>query len=506
MQVFKGVINTFKRCKYNLHRFYGEENSSIMIIFAFFILPLMAVSALGVEIGRLIYLETSIAQAVDAAAVAVAKYEGADPDEVLNRVFFANYEQGTMGVNVTPQLVVSEDGKTIDVEAEGQMSTVIGKAFGIPSLRAASVATAKRVTSGIEVSIAYDISAGGASGSQEGTLIQNGNSKMNDIRIATHAFLDVLYGGDDVKDGTKVSIVPYGTSVNVGSDKAAWLADPATLARFPSDETWKGCLMARFATGRDETDDTPATEKFMTYFAASTWPHHAQNKKWDNDWTGKDGGTLKVEKKINNVDSIGPNRTCPPRMLPLTKSRAVIGAKVDSLEVIYGGGRFPSLGAAWTWRNVSGNWGGIFGGETIKPIGEPNNVKAVILLPNGTGQWFDQQNALPEGGDPTAYYAESPAAPEEAVGRVSNGTLGGATTLTAARVAQKDKMLRICENIKNQGITVYVVAYKINAPDVLADLEACASVDKFLNAEKEDGLIAVFEEIARDLKRVRIIK
>ena len=79
-----------------------KDSGGIAIMFAFFLVPFIAVTTIAIETSRVFYAETKLAYAIDAAVVAAAKY---DPDNAQTNgenIFYANFPQNFMGIRLLP--------------------------------------------------------------------------------------------------------------------------------------------------------------------------------------------------------------------------------------------------------------------------------------------------------------------------------------------------------------------------------------------------------------------
>ena len=76
--------------------------------------------------------------------------------------------------------------------------------------------------------------------------------------------------------------------------------------------------------------------------------------------------------------------------------------------------------------------------------------------------------------------------------------------------AANDLTAELCENIKNDNIDIWSVAYRFpgtSATDTKAVLRSCASTPgQFFDADDREELIAAFEDIGRRLFAVRLTK
>jgi hypothetical protein len=80
------------------------------------------------------------------------------------------------------------------------------------------------------------------------------------------------------------------------------------------------------------------------------------------------------------------------------------------------------------------------------------------------------------------------------------GTMSG-TNVTKSAKAARDR----CKEMKAEGIIVYTVGFKLNAPTAQNTLEQCATdPDKFYEAKDGGALRSAFQAIATDIATLRL--
>jgi len=466
-----------------------KEAGGVAIMFAFFLVPFISVTAIGIEVGRMLYAETKLSYAVDAAVIAAAKYDPAEAQQNGEAMFHANFPSNFMGITAVPVVTISGDEKTIEVTAESDMPTIIGKFLDVDFLHVNAAATVVRSFVGLEIAMVLDT-----------TGSMNSGGKLNALKSAARNFVDIIYGNNNTRDNTAISIVPYIMTMNVGNNKASWLSSAAgipTPSSFPASEPWKGCVKNRLTGVGALTDDPPSVQKFETYFAESSYPFHPSWERWDNDWRLVEGAVQVVN--TYGSSNIGPNLNCGEPILPLTNHKANLQVKISSLNTQMGGTDGSRI--VWGWRSISPRWAGLWGGEAIKSYTASNNIKAIVMMTDGV-------NDVP--GRPyvnaavTAYETRSNPA---IIGnnRRSTGGVYGATTRPTATTAINGAMGQVCAAIKAQGIEIYTVVLQVNNATTQQLYKDCASSpDHYFQSDTTQDLYDHFEKIAKSLNRIRI--
>lgn len=461
---------------------FAKEEGAVMALFALILLPLIVLAAMAVELSRQTYINTQLAYACDAAAIAGARYDLTDAQANALRVFYANYPPGVQGnLSVTPTVTLSPDNRYVSVSAVANMPLTLGIIDSILSLRVSGYSQVRRDINNIEVALVLDIT-----GSMRG-------AKIEGLKTAAKGLVNTIYEDNITLENTAISITPYVAAVNIGTAYSSWLSDPATLTKFPSKVPWKGCVGAVDINSTMDTDDPPsATRKWPTYYVASTLNQYG-SQKGDNDWKANADGSVTAVNPITNID-VGPNRSCGIPILPLTNNRDTLLATIDTLIPIDGGGTFGNLGLVWGWNTISPKWTGQWTTSAIQPKPySATNEKYVVIVTDGENQWYDLPNYAPVG-DPTAY------------GRVPDGKLG-VTSISQTRAKIDARLIDLCTKVKAQGINLFTVTFQVSDATAKQIYQQCASKPEWaFQADNPDQLISQFFYIAKQIRQITIVK
>ncbi|GBF25458.1 hypothetical protein MnTg02_00490 [bacterium MnTg02] len=148
-------------------------------------------------------------------------------------------------------------------------------------------------------------------------------------------------------------------------------------------------------------------------------------------------------------------------LLPLTNDISALKKKINDLGA--DGWTYIPSGLIWGWRVLSPNEPF----TDVKPYDDKEWVKALVLMTDGS-------NTL------DFSYTGDDADPQ-----------------TAA----------LCENMKDQGITIYSVAFQINSKSTKKLIQNCASgADNYYDASDNSALKAAFNSIGEKLSELRISK
>jgi len=283
-KILKGICSRLKIFSQN-------EKGATLIIFAFALIPLIGFLGLSIDVRRVYYINSVLAGAVDSAAIAGGVQ--ADAIAQATAVFNANIPSNFNGTISGPNVTFVSNDTVIKVTATAETDTYFLLFFGIPTLTTSQSAAVKISSTGAEVVLALD-----NTGSMAGSPIQGEIA-------AAKALVNILYGGNgttggvDVVKGLFVGVVPYSTTVNIGTNNTSWLTTlgntqrltatlypttiPATATNVGSK--WMGCIEVRaprptlttaqitsfgytpYAPGLDALDTPPTSDatKFTPY-------------------------------------------------------------------------------------------------------------------------------------------------------------------------------------------------------------------------------------------------
>ena len=87
---------------------------------------------------------------------------------------------------------------------------------------------------------------------------------------------------------------------------------------------------------------------------------------------------------------------------------------------------------------------------------------------------------------------------------MSEGRLG-TTNQAAAVVEINNRMSRLCENMKDEGIVIYAITFQLNDTATQNLMRNCASdPEKYYNSPSNEELRATFVAIGNELTNLRI--
>jgi|CXWL01.1.fsa_nt_gi Flp pilus assembly protein TadG len=314
----------------------------------------------------------------------------------------------------------------------------------------------------------------------------------------------------------------------------------------PVGAAWRGCVEAR-PEPYDIDDTAPGVGTPATMFVPFFSPDEGGDDTSQNNWVTSStydrtdvfglGGSFTAETtasssnrttavykyragapvSINDVSATtsarGPNRGCPTPITPLSTDNDTVVDAVRAMRHWYGGGTNQIEGLSWAWRVISPTAPFTEG----RPYDDPDDPvrKVIVLFTDGDNTSLNTGNDALEG-DYSAMAmrrlwtniqtATAPAAIAN-IGIPAASRRIGITSSGTAVTYMNDRQELLCEAIKDEGIEIYAIGFRIAAggtADLL--LQGCANQDgtHFYHADNQAELLQAFAAIGSGIGALRI--
>ncbi|MBS7704364.1 TadE/TadG family type IV pilus assembly protein [Chelatococcus asaccharovorans] len=316
-----------------LRAFWGDGHASIVLWFAFMLVPILLAAGAAVDYARAATLRTKLQQATDAATLAIAPFAGQKTDAELRamaesflRAAMASAisSMGGSGVRIDSIVISSDRGDVTVVSSAAYEPAVMGLVTfsGEP----VTVSTLSRtIASDVEYEIALVIDNSGSM-----TKYAGSENKMQATKTAAAALIEAMFSTPQAISRTKIALVPFNLSVNTGGQVPSRYTDTTgrseihwpsnlfegrpsnphsvsstwppqsrfdlftELAAVKSSYGWGGCFEMR--PGAIGTTDTPPVTSpvsqadFNTLFVPQFWPdepdaNNGPNYRFTSGWT-----------------------------------------------------------------------------------------------------------------------------------------------------------------------------------------------------------------------------
>jgi Flp pilus assembly protein TadG len=450
----------------------------------------------AIDYGRAVHARYQIQEAVDSAVLAAARVWQTENDINLAQ------EKGLTHYNNNKPLTFSSQvskftpdftANTISMEAEGVVPTpflslVRYEGYTVGAHAQARLDVGQNAGQSVEVSLMLDVT-----GSMSGT-------KIADLKLAAKDFIDIVVWADQSEYTSKVAIVPFAETVNVGSTALAnsvrgnlrtgscltssspcislltdllagllpWVfGTPPTWYRFPR--------ASGSGTNTFKISDRCVTERTGSAAYNDDAPNTSSKKVgpgfFSNSNSAGNCGSLIVDTGDAEKNTIQP----------LSSDKDMLKRRIDKLTT--GGGTAGHLGTAWAWYMLSPNWAYLWpSANQPKAYGADKLQKYAILMTDG------EYNTM---------YCN---------GAQAKNSNGADINCNATNGQSYQQARTLCTNMKAKGITVYTVGFQIGSGGTAYEtLQQCASSpDKFFNAEDGTELRLSFRAIALEVAKLSL--
>lgn len=509
-------------------RFVSDQRGNFTVLFAFSAVPLIGLLGGAVDVTRHHRYKAELANALDAAAIALVRsnpQNDREADDIVNRYM------GTTTATLIddPMLHVQRvDATEISggyrVTLSGNMDTAFLPVVGIQDM-SLNLST-EVITSGgdFEVALALD---------NTGSMRNFG--RIEALRDAASQLVDDLYREEGTIDRVEMSLVPFVTAVNVGRsdgfDQAEYIdplgSDPVFQKNFSAPDgepvnrlelfasmgntPWAGCVEARIE-GDEDGDALPDSQasKWVPYL----WPDEPGDKNRTNlgfsnsylndSVTGSDAERLRdigkytVTTRPTNTSNLGPNAACPGRVIPLTNDAEMMKDEIEAMKPhnefgSNNSGTNVAQGLVWAWRTLSPT--SPFAGHEGADYDDEKTTKVLVLLSDGRNQIVSNDEITES--DYTSF------------GYLADGRMGSTDNYLTAEKNVDAKVSRVCEAVKETGIRVYTILFQVDFQKTQDLFRNCASKDEkgkplYYYVPDASALETAFNDIGQDLSTLRV--
>lgn len=478
------------------HQFRRDESGGVAIIFSLTAIVILSLVGGAIDYGRAVHARYQIQEAVDSAVLAAARVWQTENDITLAQA------KGLMHYNNNKPLTFSSQvskftpdftANTISMEASGVVPTPFLSMVRVDGYTVGAHAQARldvgaNAGQSVEVSLMLDVT-----GSMSG-------SKIIDLKAAAKDFIDIVVWQDQSEYTSKVALVPFAETVNLGTTALAnnvrgtirtgsctssgspcislltdllagllpWVfGTPPTWYRFPKPGS---------GTNTFKISDRCVTERTGSAAYNDDAPNTASKKVgpgyFSNSNSAGNCGSMVINTGDAEVNSIQP----------LTSDKTMLKRRIDKMAI--GGGTAGHMGTAWAWYMLAPNWAYLWpSANQPKSYTADKLQKYAILMTDG------EYN--------TMYCNGAQAKNSEGADINCNATNG--QSYTQART--------LCTNMKAKGIIVYTVGFQIGGSATTGYqtlLQCASSPDKFFNAEDGAELRLSFRAIALEVAKLSL--
>ncbi len=438
-------------------------------------------------------------KAMDAAVLAGGRVLQLDSSATAEAIDTAErfYAENTKGrlelLSDTIAFTVSDDGLSFSATGNAEIETLLLGFAHISKLKLldaagseyskAEIAASGQSDYNLEISMMLDVT-----GSMWG-------SKLSDMQEAAKDLIEIVVWDDQSEHTSRVAIVPFSQAVNVGSTYFNAITNKntnSTLASRP-EGLWPSVKVAianivdalspvspaqagngnngngngnngNNGNGGDDNDGNSGGGSSHNYDSCVVDRTGNAALTDDAPGPGKYLGVYDIEKQSNWWTQDMACRPSSVTIQPLTSDKTVLTDKID--DFVASGYTAGHIGTAFAWFMLSPNWSDVWAAESEPAAYTDTDTKKIAILLTD--------------GDYNTWY---------------NGNGNGSASEQAEA---------ICENMKDEGITVYTIGFDISDGSDAADVMANCATDAGKSYSADDGaeLKQAFRDIALSISTI----
>jgi Flp pilus assembly protein TadG len=420
--------------------FFTDRRGNVAPLLALAMIPIMGAISAAVDYGRANLQRNAMQSALDATALMLAKEaQTLSSEDVASKgtSYFKAIFTGNEVTNlsVTSTLQNPQPGSyVLDIKASATVATSFTKVFGQSDIEIAASSEAVWGIKKLNLALALD---------NTGSMASSG--KMDALKTAAHNLLNTLQNAAHQPGDITVSIIPFATDVNVGTENinADWID-------WSEWEAANGtCSSSRYT----KQSSCISRDYVWTPAARSTWNGCVYDRDQNNDVlnTATLAGTPATMFRAHQASA------CPAPMLALSEDWTTLHSKIDAMTPA--GNTNVTIGLAMGWQTVTA------AAPFNAPAKATDRERVIVVLTDG----------------------------DNTENRWSNSTS-----------SIDSRTQKVCDNAKTDNVKLYTVRV-INGNATL--LKGCATKPAmYYDVQQADQLNAAFGSIAQNLANLRLTK
>jgi Flp pilus assembly protein TadG len=455
-------------------KFFKNSNGNVAITFALALLPLAIGVGAAVDLMRQNDANTLLQAAADAAALAgAAAHSNSDSTvkQIADDFIKANDAYNVMSSVSDVQINADMTGRIYSVRLTGKLNTSLMALAGIGTMDVGAFSEVSSGGQGTEIALVLDNT--GSMGSE---------GRMVALKAAAKNLVDTVTANKPSNTYLKIGIVPFADYVNVGTANRSvkWMSVPPDSSELMKNvcstsypnATASNCHDVQAVWNNDGVP-TPYTYQqcdWVTGNPVTTCSDQVVQHKW-NGCVGSRNSPLDLG--IGSFATPYPgimDATCTAPLTPLTDSKATLDSAIDAMTPT--GATYIASGVVWGWNLLDSNEP-FTEAKTDAQMKATRGTKFMVIMTDG-------ENTVSP--DYPYHYGNNAAQANDITGK-------------------------LCDGVKQAGITIYTVGFKVQAQTSKDLLVSCASDPSMAyDAADDAALQASFDAIAKQLASLHLSK
>lgn len=478
----KSLSQVGQKNRRSFANFLSGVSGTVLVAFAILVPVVVGSAGMALDLGEAYLVRQRLAQALDASTLAGAS-SSTDPDEIEEKVqefFDANYPENKIGTPYDLDIDVTDDQVTASANAD--FNTNFMRIFGVDKFTVSAKTVVSREVQGLEVALVLD---------NTGSMSSNNN--IQTLRTAASNFVDVLFDKASSPEDIKIGLVPYSSSVNVGSYGLGYTPDGLEYAsgrsfvvdqggndipwsryttnhsaRNTDSANWYGCIIANNDDGWDENSNSNDPYPNDVTDNEGPWElySYGQYQRTCTGWGWSRTCTTAWQ------DYYQPNYNCPyTPIMPLSSDEDALKTAINTMQAH--GYTYGNVGMEWGYRLLSP----AFPFQEGASFDDPRWRKAVVMMTDGMNTMESNYS----------YYW-----------RTDNHNI--------TPTDLNNRFAEVCDDLKAEGVLVYTVTFTSGVDESTKDYyRNCAtSPAQYYDAPSQADLLDVFVNISKQLANLHI--
>jgi len=488
-------------------RFIGNDRGNLSLILGLSILPLMVCAGAAVDLERGVNARTNLQAAVDTATLYAAAYSSnttgataATMTTLAKPYLTQNYEDAGDAAVMSYNIV--DNGNSITGTATIKYTTYFMAVAGYTSMTLTASSTVQKSGINLEVALVVD-----NTNSMNSVNASTGNTAIADLKAAATKFVATVMPATQGTYYTKIAMVPYNNSVNMGSSALA------TAAR--------GTVTSGTSTTPGKTNLTFTTNTSVSSIMAAAYYGTICNNVGStsacqrtlpitNCVTERTGSAAYTDAAMSSnpvgLNYADPSNGCTATaIVPLTTSASTLNTAISSMDA--GGSTGGQIGIAWGWYTLSPNVG-IWSGTSVPAsyakltATDQTKVRKVMILMTDGEYNSAYCNGVITGNDTTNGSAGYP----YYYSVIGSGSPGEHISCAPTNQGVYTQANQMCTAIKAAGIELYVITFQLDKT-VSARVNLvnnCATDSSHVIDADSTSLDSAFQSLANKILAMRI--